>query len=146
MRRCTGYIYRKHARHGRSGPDGLSKAILILKNRCLSNFLLRSGFKISDQVQGQGAGRSGKRSIHRYVSIYRRSATRPLGLRWAFETTSRASDKPSNLYSFLRQLRRRRQYLPNGDDDFPVFLSASDRTGSAGWQPSCSRTRIWSWA
>jgi hypothetical protein len=49
----------------------------------------RSGFKISDQVQGQGAGRSRKRSIHGYVSIYRRSATQPLGLRWDFETTSK---------------------------------------------------------
>ena len=48
----------------------------------------RSGFKTSDQVQGQGAGRSGKRSIHGYVSIYRRPATQPLGLRWGFETTS----------------------------------------------------------
>jgi prepilin-type N-terminal cleavage/methylation domain-containing protein len=48
----------------------------------------RSGFKTSDQVQGQGADRSGKRSIHWYVSIYRRSATQPLDLRWGFETTS----------------------------------------------------------
>jgi hypothetical protein len=48
----------------------------------------RSGFKTSDQVQVQGAGRSRKRSIHGYVSIYRRSATQPLGLRWGFETTS----------------------------------------------------------
>jgi hypothetical protein len=53
-----------------------------------SHLLHRSGFKTSDQVQGQGAGRSGKRSIHGYVSIYRRPATRPLGLRWGFETTS----------------------------------------------------------
>ncbi|MGD9225656.1 MAG: transglycosylase SLT domain-containing protein, partial [Desulfobacterales bacterium] len=65
---------------------------------------IRSGFKTSDQVQGQGAGRSTKRSIHGYVSIYRRpvlhpnlkksdanpacGATQPLGLRWDFETTS----------------------------------------------------------
>ena len=48
----------------------------------------RSGFKTSDQVQGQGAGRSRKRSIHGYVSIYRRLATQPLGLRWGFEATS----------------------------------------------------------
>ena len=27
-------------------------------------------------------------SIHGYVSIYRRAATQPLGLRWGFETTS----------------------------------------------------------
>jgi len=27
-------------------------------------------------------------SIHGYVSIYRRPATQPLGLRWGFETTS----------------------------------------------------------
>jgi hypothetical protein len=51
----------------------------------------RSGFKASDQVQGQGAGRSRKRSpanggMSKY--IYRRSATQPLGLRWGFETTS----------------------------------------------------------
>ena len=67
----------------------------------------RSGFKISDQVQGQGADRSRKRSIHGYVSIYRRpllhlnlkksdanparGATQPLGLRWGFETTSNPS-------------------------------------------------------
>ncbi len=51
----------------------------------------RSGFKISDQVQGQGAGRSRKRSIHGYVSIYRRPATQPLGLRWGFETISNPS-------------------------------------------------------
>ena len=50
--------------------------------------LYRSGFKASDQVQGQGAGRSITRSIHGYVSIYRRPATQPLGLR-CFETTSR---------------------------------------------------------
>ena len=50
--------------------------------------LLRSGFKTSDQVQGQGAGRSRKRSIHGYVSICRRPATQPLGLRWGFETAS----------------------------------------------------------
>jgi hypothetical protein len=48
----------------------------------------RSGFKTSDQVQGQGADRSRKRSIHGYVSIYRRFATQPLGLRWGLETTS----------------------------------------------------------
>ena len=35
----------------------------------------------------KGAGRSRKRSIHGYVSIYRRSATQPLSLRWGFETT-----------------------------------------------------------
>jgi len=50
---------------------------------------VRSGFKTSGQVQGQGAGRSITRSIHGYVSIYRRSATQPLGLRWGFETTSK---------------------------------------------------------
>jgi hypothetical protein len=49
----------------------------------------RSGFKTSDQVQGQGAGRSITRSIHGYVSIYRRPATQPLGLRWGFGTTSK---------------------------------------------------------
>ena len=37
----------------------------------------------------QGAGRSITRSIHGYVSIYRRPATQPLGLRWGFETTSK---------------------------------------------------------
>jgi hypothetical protein len=36
----------------------------------------------------QTSGRPGKRSIHGYVSIYRRPATQPLGLRWGFETTS----------------------------------------------------------
>ncbi len=46
-----------------------------------------SDFKTSDQVQGQDAGRSRKRGIREYVSIYWRSATQPLGLRWDFETT-----------------------------------------------------------
>jgi len=50
--------------------------------------IARSDFKTSDQVQGQGAGRSRKRSIHGYVSIYWRRATQVLGLRWGFETTS----------------------------------------------------------
>jgi hypothetical protein len=59
-----------------------------LKLQLLMPFTLRSGLKTSDQVQGQGAGRSRKRSIHGYVSIYRRPATQPLGLRWGFETTS----------------------------------------------------------
>ena len=70
----------------------------------------RSGFKTSDQVQGQGAGRSITRSpaaggMSEY--IYRRpvlhlnlknqmriplsGATQPLGLRWGFETTSNPS-------------------------------------------------------
>ena len=45
------------------------------------------GFKTSDQVQGQGADRPRKRSIHdEYVSIYRRPVTQPLGLRWGFKT------------------------------------------------------------
>jgi hypothetical protein len=52
------------------------------------SFSFRNGFKASDQVQGQGAGRSIKRSIHGFVSFYRRPATQPLGLRWGFETTS----------------------------------------------------------
>jgi hypothetical protein len=38
--------------------------------------------------KGKASGRSGKRSIHEYVSIYRRPATQPLGLRWGFEITS----------------------------------------------------------
>ena len=54
----------------------------------LDSHLFRSGFKIPDQVQGQGAGRPITRSIHGYVSIYRRSATQPLGLRCGFEATS----------------------------------------------------------
>jgi hypothetical protein len=49
---------------------------VILKRGQHSKYLpfvfTRSGFKTSDQVQGQGAGRSRKRSIHGYVSIYRR--------------------------------------------------------------------------
>jgi competence protein ComEC len=49
--------------------------------------IAKSDFKISNQVQGQGAGRSRKRSIRGYVSIYRRRATQLLGLRWGFETT-----------------------------------------------------------
>ena len=56
-------------------------------------------------VYASSAGRSRKRSIHGYVSIYRRpvlhpnlkesdanpasGATQPLGLRWGFETTSK---------------------------------------------------------
>ena len=66
---------------------------------------IRSVFKTSDQVQRQGAGRTRKRSIPGYVSIYRRlcctlickircesrasGATQPFGLRWGFETTSK---------------------------------------------------------
>jgi hypothetical protein len=38
--------------------------------------------------KGKASGRSGKRSIREYVSIYRRLATQPLGFRWGFETTS----------------------------------------------------------
>jgi len=48
----------------------------------------RSGFKTSDGVKGQGAGRSRKRSISEHVSNYRMPATQPLSLRWGFETTS----------------------------------------------------------
>ena len=81
----------------------------ILKRIGMPSILsIRSALKTSDQVQGQGAGRSRKRSIHVYVSIYRRSATQPLGLlsplnnlsirceiplhkagRWGFDTTSK---------------------------------------------------------
>jgi hypothetical protein len=42
------------------------------------------------RFKGKASGRTGKRSIRGYVSIYRRPATQPLGLRWGFETTSRA--------------------------------------------------------
>ena len=56
--------------------------------------MVRSGFKASDQVQGQGAGRSITRSIHGYVSIYRRPATQPLDLRWGFESTSKTNQPP----------------------------------------------------
>jgi len=66
----------------------------------------RSGFKTSDQVQGQGAGRSRKRSIHGYVSTYRRPATQPLGLRWGFETTS--IQVRSTVESFLKYKSARR--------------------------------------
>jgi hypothetical protein len=53
--------------------------------------MLRSGFKTSDQVQGQGVRPIGKAQSRRRRDeqyIYRRSATQPLGLRWGFETTS----------------------------------------------------------
>jgi hypothetical protein len=36
-------------------------------------------------------------SIHEYVSIYRRPATQPLGLRWGFETTSNQPINPSTV-------------------------------------------------
>jgi hypothetical protein len=71
---------------------GFPLAVYIIVQGSISfalSLFLRSGFKTSDQVQGQGAGRSRKRSIRGYVSIYRRPATQPLGLRWDFETTSR---------------------------------------------------------
>ena len=45
--------------------------------------------KFQIRHKGKAPGRSGKRSILGYVSIYRRPATRPLGLRWDVETTSR---------------------------------------------------------
>jgi competence protein ComEC len=64
----------------------IQKATPIDGQNVKSGFV-KSDFKTSDQVQGQGAGRSRKRSIHRYVSIYRRLATQPLGLRWGFEIT-----------------------------------------------------------
>ena len=54
--------------------------------------VFRSGVKTSDQVQGQGAGRSRKSlfpAYVQYVSIYRRPATQPLSLRWGFETISK---------------------------------------------------------
>jgi hypothetical protein len=44
--------------------------------------------KFQIRFKGKASGRTGKRSIHGYVSIYRRPATQPLGLRWDFETTS----------------------------------------------------------
>jgi len=48
------------------------------------------GFKTSDQVQGQGAGRSRKRSpAAGGMSHLKRPATQPLSLRWGFETTSK---------------------------------------------------------
>jgi hypothetical protein len=68
----------------------------------------RSGFKTSDQVQGQGVPRIGSGAYTQYVSISMRGATQPLGLlsplinlsnrceiplyqagRWGFETTSK---------------------------------------------------------
>jgi hypothetical protein len=82
----------------------------------------RNGFKTSDQVQGQGAGRSGKRSpanggMSKY--FYRRpvlhpnlkrsdanpasGATQPLGLRWGFETTSGKNPRPP-LWPFIKEL------------------------------------------
>jgi hypothetical protein len=56
------------------------------------DFLARSGFKTSDQVQGQGVPRIESRVSERtreYVSILIRGTTQPLGLRWGFETTSK---------------------------------------------------------
>ena len=67
---------------------------------------LRSDFKTSDQVQGQGAGRSRKRSIHGYVSNYRRPATQPLGLRCGFETTSNQSKTPVVLLQGIHLLQQ----------------------------------------
>jgi len=80
----------------------------------------RSRFKTSDQVQRQGAGRSGKRSIRKYVSIYRRSvmhlsvtewmriqlrrATQPLDLRWGFETTSGRNPRRPPPWPFIKEL------------------------------------------
>jgi hypothetical protein len=45
--------------------------------------------KFQIRFKDKASSRSRKRSIHRYVSIYRRLATQALGLRWDFETTSK---------------------------------------------------------
>ena len=51
------------------------------------------------------AGRPRKRSIHGYVSIYRRPVTQPLSLRWDFETTSNIKAPSILLGSFLARLK-----------------------------------------
>jgi hypothetical protein len=45
--------------------------------------------KFQIRFKDKASSRSRKRSIHGYVSIYRRLATQALGLRWGFETTSK---------------------------------------------------------
>ena len=60
--------------------------------------------------KGKASGRSGKRSIHGYVSIYRRPATQPLGLRWGFETTSKQKTESALT---LASLKLRKQVLFN---------------------------------
>jgi radical SAM superfamily enzyme YgiQ (UPF0313 family) len=96
----------------------------------------RSGFKTSDQVQGQGAGRSRKRSIHGYVSIYRRpvlhlnlknqmriplsGATQPLSLRWGFETTSSDTQRPDRA-SFSQLNALDELTTPDYDDYFELL-------------------------
>jgi hypothetical protein len=60
--------------------DGLSKKVTAV---------IEMASKPQIRFKGKASGRSGKRSIRRYVSIYRRTATQPLGLRWGFETISR---------------------------------------------------------
>ena len=68
----------------------MNKKIIDSIHKCQAGrfYVARSGSKTSDPVQGQGAGRSRKRSIRGYVSICRRPATQPLGLRWGFGATS----------------------------------------------------------
>jgi hypothetical protein len=72
----------------------------------------------------QGADRSRKRS-HGYVSIYRRPATQPLGLRWGFETTSNTDN-----------VNRQADFHPNKKSDAPTFdtrtYAAVYRLKSAG--------------
>jgi len=95
---------------------------------------LRSGFPLERGIahldfnklmcaSRQGAGRSRKRSIHcAYVSIYRRSATQPLGLRWGFETTSNRrhtkslpwlNQKPYSIKDLKQQSWKRRPPKPH---------------------------------
>jgi hypothetical protein len=56
--------------------------------------MMRSGFKISDQFQGQGVPRI-ENGAYTLVREYFNSGgtTQPLGLRWGFETTSRGCFK-----------------------------------------------------
>jgi hypothetical protein len=66
--------------------------LTILRVKLDGKYSRRDLFEVVSKPQirfkGKASVRSGKRSIHEYVSIYRRPATQPLGLRWDFETTS----------------------------------------------------------
>jgi hypothetical protein len=84
---------------GFKGKSDSDRAMIIRRPMEFASQFYRSGFKASDQAQGQGVLRIGMRVSERtreYVRISiracgelsRAGTTQPLGLRWEFDTTS----------------------------------------------------------
>ncbi len=76
---------------GFKGKSDSDRAMIIRRPMEFASQFYRSGFKASDQAQGQNVLRIGMRVSGRtreYVSISIRGTTQPLGLRWEFDTTS----------------------------------------------------------